>query len=85
MSTLYYLFKDFCLFIHCLLTPHQHLLVDKLIHRKRYKICMQCPNKRKKLGMYRCDICGCFLKLKTSFSFESCPDAPERWSIEETE
>lgn len=41
----------------------------------RYKICQSCPN----FNNNRCNLCGCFMSLKTLLGTSRCPDNPPRW------
>lgn len=61
--------------------------VSKKEASKRYNICLQCSKLNNKgflvkLKGPRCSLCGCFLKLKTQFKVEECPDTPPKWKDE---
>lgn len=39
---------------------------------KRVEICSTCPNLDTE--QFRCNVCGCFLKYKTAWAKEKCPE-----------
>ena len=54
-----------------------HIRASKQVSTERIKICRDCQMiNNTKLGP-RCNVCGCFLKLKTKLDFEECPK--EKW------
>lgn len=52
------------------LNLHDHDVED--IHRKRFAVCLQCPNRDAELNS--CQVCGCFLAIKTRSMESSCPE-----------
>jgi len=53
-----------------LLNPNEEK-IDKETHKKRYLICLQCPELIEKTKI--CKQCGCFMKLKTKLKKATCP------------
>jgi len=47
------------------------LLADQLTANARYKVCEQCRHFKPKIK--QCDLCGCFMKIKTKIIFTECP------------
>ncbi len=47
------------------------LLADKYTAESRYKTCKECPHFKPKSK--RCELCGCFMKIKTKIIFTECP------------
>ena len=45
-------------------------LADKKVQKKRYNDCLNCSHLTPK---GRCDICGCFMKVKTRVETAKCP------------
>jgi hypothetical protein len=45
--------------------------VSEEVHQKRMSICKSCENFNKKNTT--CNICGCFLEIKTHWALEQCP------------
>ena len=45
--------------------------VDKAIKKQRLSICKECEHFSEKNS--KCNLCGCFLKIKTSWASEECP------------
>ena len=58
-------------------------MASKEVADDRMRICRECDNHILTLGKSRCNICGCFLKAKTSLKDQSCPH-PEgpKWQEE---
>ena len=48
------------------------IVVDQMTREERYDICKECPHFKPKLK--RCEVCGCFMKLKTKLMFARCPE-----------
>lgn len=51
------------------------LLSDKAEQEARRAVCRTCEH----LTDAQCDICTCFVELKTMWVDEFCPDNPPRW------
>tara|TARA_X000001388_G_C2224937_1_gene120763 strand:- start:1331 stop:1516 length:186 start_codon:yes stop_codon:yes gene_type:complete len=49
-----------------------YLKADNDIILYRRNICDKCPHLEKKY--YKCDVCGCFMKVKTQLGFSKCPE-----------
>lgn len=46
------------------------------IFKERLDICRACP----KNFQGQCQVCTCFIEIKTLFAGEKCPDQPPRWN-----
>lgn len=46
-------------------------------YRARLAVCEQCP----KLSDGMCRECGCFVLYRAAIAANSCPDAVDRWSL----
>ena len=46
------------------------------VFRERLDICNSCP----KNLQGQCQVCTCFISIKTLFAGEKCPDQPSRWN-----
>lgn len=60
----------------CIINNHMIKLVTRWTKRReiseiRLKVCGECEHYI--LNEYRCDICGCNMKIKTEIPFSSCP------------
>lgn len=58
-----------------ILNKVEHVTDAQQAHR--LEICRQCPYIRKRVGVERCSLCGCFLQVKTRLKDEYCPI--EKW------
>ena len=47
------------------------VVADRITAMNRYEICKRCPHFKPKFK--KCDVCGCFMKLKTKIIFTECP------------
>ena len=59
-------------------TPKQRWQNLKSSHTERYQICLQCEHLNKFWKF--CNLCGCFMPLKTKLRWAECPDEPARWT-----
>ena len=50
----------------------------KLSHQNRLNICKECEHYNKFWKF--CNLCGCFMPLKTKLRWAECPDEPPRWT-----
>ena len=56
----------------------QERVSGKESHHKRYEICLECEHLNKFWKF--CNLCGCFMPLKTKLRWAECPDEPARWT-----
>ena len=56
----------------------QRLKQEKRSHHERYEICLECEHLNKFWKF--CNLCGCFMPLKTKLRWAECPDEPPRWT-----
>ena len=54
--------------------------LKKLSHQNRLNICKECEHYNKFWKF--CNLCGCFMPLKTKLRWAECPDEPPRWTQE---
>ena len=47
--------------------------VSNQIAEHRISICNQCPEKVETLGIEKCNVCNCIIKLKTKLTHTNCP------------
>jgi len=47
--------------------------VSDQVAAHRISICNQCPEKVEILGVDKCNVCNCIIKLKTKLTHTNCP------------
>ena len=50
------------------------------VRQKRLAVCVACRH----LLSGTCALCGCYVEARAAVKTQRCPDAPDRWSAEET-
>lgn len=53
--------------------------VDVITYKKRMESCLKCAH-YKETG--QCDLCGCFMEVKTKWASSFCPKNPQEWGRE---
>jgi hypothetical protein len=51
----------------------QGFTVSEEVSTERTSICNACPEKVSTLGIDRCQVCNCLIKLKTKLTHTKCP------------
>ena len=44
---------------------------------RRLVLCRRCPH----LDRGTCQLCGCYVEYRASFTLQDCPDLPSRWAL----
>lgn len=47
--------------------------VSDQVASNRHSICNQCPEKVETLGIEKCNVCNCIIKLKVKLTHTNCP------------
>jgi hypothetical protein len=58
-------------------------MMEKRFIEERLRICKQCPELKKPLGMMQCGICNCFMNGKARLESSKCPIG--KWPIRKGE